>query len=206
MLIRLIEYRIIDERLGEPETVYRLATTLLDEKAHPALELMVLYHERWEIEVAFDEIKTHQRQQKKVLRSKTPEGVRQEVYATLLAHYAVRTVMVHAAAEVGVDPDRLSFTEAVFQISEAIDDEMVFAPQHHEQMMQRLCTRLSRTLLPERRLRINRREVKQVYNKYKPKKRGLPPPAPFQAHERFEDFVRMEVRFPFPQEVALALK
>lgn len=206
MLIRLIEYRIIDERLGEPETVYRLATTLLDEKAHPALELIVLYHERWEIELAFDEIKTHQRQQKKVLRSKTPEGVRQEVYATILAHYAVRTMMVQAAAEVGVDPDRLSFTEAVFQISEAIDDEMVLAPQHHEQIVQRLRTRLSRTLLPERRLRINRREIKQVYNKYKPKKRNVPPPEPFHPDERFEDFVRMEVRFPLPQEGLLALK
>ena len=83
---------------------------MLDEQTYPARELIVLYHERWEIELAYDEIKTHQRQQQKVLRSKTPEGVRQEVYATFLAHYAVRVLMVQAAAETGIDPDRLSGT------------------------------------------------------------------------------------------------
>ena len=91
---------------------------------------------KWRL--AYDEIKTHQRQQQKVLRSKTPEGVRQEVYATLLAHYAVRALMMQAAAEAGIDPDRLSFTEAVFQISEAIDDAMVFAPEHQENIAKRM--------------------------------------------------------------------
>jgi hypothetical protein len=206
MLIRVIEYRITDSRLGEPERVYRLATTLLDERQYPALELIVLYHERWEIELVFDEIKTHQRQQMKVLRSKTPEGVRQEVFATVLAHYAVRALMLQAAAQVELDADRLSFTEAVFQITEAIDDGMCLAPEHEEQLQQRLLTRLCCTVLPKRHLRINRREVKQVYNKYKPKKRNLPPPEPFEPHERFEDFVLMEVRFPIPhQEVSHAL-
>ena len=76
MRVRVIEYQVSDPQLGEPGRIYRLATTLLDEKASPALELIVLYHERWEIELVYDEIKTHQRQQKKVLRSKTPQGVR----------------------------------------------------------------------------------------------------------------------------------
>ena len=199
MLIRVIEYRITDSRLGEPEQVYRLATTLLDEQRYPALELIVLYHERWEIELVYDEIKTHQRQQMKVLRSKTPEGVRQEVYATVLAHYAVRALMVQAADEVDLDPDRLSFTEAVFQISEAIDDGMCLAAEHQPRLHQRLRGRLRRQLLPERHLRINRREIKQLYRKYKPKKREVPPPEPFQPDEQFEDFVLMEVRFPLPQ-------
>ena len=75
--------RVTDQRLGELGKVYRLATTLLDEHAYPALELIVEYHQRWEIEMIYDEIKTHQRRQQKVLRSKTPEGVRQEVYATI---------------------------------------------------------------------------------------------------------------------------
>src|SRR5579859_5126350 len=101
-----------------------------------------------------------------------PRECGRQVYATMLAHYAVRALMLHAAAEAGVDADRLSFTEAVFQISEAIDDAMVFAPAHREQLVQRLHRCLCRTLLPERHLRINRREIKQVYNKYKPKKRG----------------------------------
>ena len=76
MRIRVIEYRVTDPRLGEPGKVYRLATTLLDEQVYPALELIAQYHERWEIELVYDEIKTHQRQQQKVLRSKTPQGVR----------------------------------------------------------------------------------------------------------------------------------
>ncbi|TME59545.1 MAG: IS4 family transposase [Chloroflexi bacterium] len=208
MRIRVIEYRVTDKRLGELGKVSRLATTLLDEHASPALELIVQDHERWELELVYDEIKTHQRQQQKVLRSKTPQGVRQEVDATMLAHYAVRAVMLQAAEEAGLDPDRLSFTEAVFQISEAIDDAMVLAPEHGERLTQRLRRCLRHKLLPERHLRMNRREVKQVYNKHKPKKRRVPPPEPFQAHERFEDFVVLEVRYPLPtskQEVLLAL-
>ena len=73
-----------------------------------------------------------------------------------------------------MDPDRLSLTEAVFQISEAIDDAMVFALEHREQMVQRVHRCLRRKLLPERPVRINRREIKQVYNKYKSKKRDVP--------------------------------
>jgi len=116
--------------------------------------------------------------------------------------------MLQAAAEAGLDPDRLSFTEAVFQISQAIDDGLVFAPEHRERLAQRLRRCLRHKLLPARHLRMNRREVKQVYNKRKPMKRGMPPPEPFQAHERFEDFVVIEVRYPLPtskQEVLLVL-
>ena len=78
LLIRVIGSRVTDERLGEPGKVYRLATTWLNAHTAPAMELILLYHERWEIELALDEIKTHQRQQQKVLRSKTPEGVQSE--------------------------------------------------------------------------------------------------------------------------------
>jgi hypothetical protein len=168
--------------------------------------LIVLYHERWEIELVFDEIKTHQRQQMKVLRSKTPEGCVKKCLPRARAHYAVRALMLQAAAQVELDADRLSFTEAVFQITEAIDDGMCLAPEHAVQLQQRLLTRLCCTVVPERHLRINRREVKQVYNTYKPKKRNLPPPEPFEPHEQFEDFLLMEVRFPIPhQEMSHAL-
>lgn len=191
MLLRVIEYRLTDERLGEPGKVYRLGTTLLNARLCPAMELIVLYHERWEIELAFDEIKTHQRQYQKVLRSKTPEGVCQEILATVLAHYAVRSLMVQAARLQHLDPDRLSFTAALLQIQEAIDDGMTFAKEHATHLRARLLARLASEVLPPRRLRVNRREVKKVYNKYKPKKRHLPPPAPFRPHERFEDFVQL---------------
>lgn len=194
LLIRVIEYQVTDARLGELGKVYRLATTLLNPAQAPALDLIQLYHERWEIELAIREIKTYQRLQLKVLRSKTPEGVLQELYALLLAHYAVRTMMYQSACEVDLDPDRLSFTEAVFQISEAVADLALAAPSQRGWLLICLLRCLRRRPLPPRRLRVNRREIKQIYNKYKPKKRDLPPPAPFGPQERFEDFVQLVSR------------
>ena len=120
MWVRILSYRVTDERLGEVGKVYRLVTTLLNPRVAPALELIALYHERWEIELVIDEIKTHERAQRKVLRSKTPEGVRQELYGISLAHYAVRVLLAHAAVEAEVDPDRLSFTEGLFELTEMI--------------------------------------------------------------------------------------
>lgn len=193
--LRIIEYQITDERLGEPGQVYRLATTWLNPRTAPAKELIVLYHERWEIELVVDEIKTHLRVQQKVLRSHTPEGVRQELYALFVLHFAIRALMYRSALEAELDPDRLSFTEAVFQICEAVADQ---SGQEESAVQQRcahrLRQRLRRHLLPERHLRINRREIKQVYHKHKPKKRDVPPPKPFEPAERFEDFVMVLVR------------
>ncbi len=89
----------------------------------------------------------------------------------------------------------MSFTEAVFQICEAVADERgEEEPAVQQCRTQRLLQRLRRHLVPERRLRINRRELKQVYHKYKPKKRDVPPPKPFAPGERFEDFVVIVVR------------
>ena len=76
LLLRVITYRVYAPDLPCHGEVRRLATTLLDPKQAPAKEVIALYHERWEIELVYDEIKTHQRQQQKVLRSKTPQGVR----------------------------------------------------------------------------------------------------------------------------------
>lgn len=193
--LRIIEYQVTDERLGEPGHVYRIGTTWLNPRTAPAKELLVLYHERWEIEIVIDEIKTHLRVQQKVLRSHTPEGVRQELYALFLVHYAIRALISRSALQADLDPDRCSFTEAVFQICEAVADERgeegtAMQPWRTERLLQRL----RRHLLPERRLRINRRELKQVYQKYKPKKRNVPAPKPFEPGERFEDFVVIVVR------------
>jgi IS4 transposase len=88
-------------------------TTILDPAAAPAAELAALYHERWEIEGALAELKTHLRGARVVLRSKTPELVRQEFWGLLLAHFAVRGLMHEAALRAGEDPDRLSFLHAV---------------------------------------------------------------------------------------------
>jgi len=110
-VLRVIDYRL--EGIEGSEPIYRLATTILDAARAPAGELAALYHERWEIETAFDELKTHLRGAKIVLRSKTPDLVRQEFYGLLMAHFAIRGLMHEAALKADEDPDRLSFLHAV---------------------------------------------------------------------------------------------
>jgi hypothetical protein len=109
--VRAVEYRL--EGVADAEPLYRLVTTLLDPAEAPAAELAALYHERWEIEGALAELKTHLRGAQAVLRSKTPELVRQEFWGLLLAHFAVRGLMHEAALRADEDPDRLSFLHAV---------------------------------------------------------------------------------------------
>jgi hypothetical protein len=110
--VRIIVYTLHGVPGAEP--VYRLVTSLLDPDEAPASEVAALYHERWEVESTFDEFKTHLRGGAHVvLRSKTPELVRQEIYGVLLAHYVVRAVLHEAALQAEEDPDRLSFVHAV---------------------------------------------------------------------------------------------
>jgi hypothetical protein len=111
IVVRVIDYRLKDVPDAEP--VYRLITTILDPKQAPARELAALYHERWEIETALDELKTHLRGAQIVLRSKTPELVKQEFYGLLMAHFAIRGLMHEAALQADEDPDRLSFLHSV---------------------------------------------------------------------------------------------
>lgn len=109
--VRVIEYTL--EGIADAEPSYRLVTTILDHNAAPAAELAALYHERWEIETALDELKTHLRGAQIVLRSKTPDLVKQEFYGFMMAHFAVRGLMHEAALKADEDPDRLSFLHAV---------------------------------------------------------------------------------------------
>ncbi len=109
--VRVVEYRL--EGVAEAEPLYRLVTTILDPAQAPAAALAALYHERWEIEGALDELKTHLRGAGVVLRSKTPALARQEFWGLLLAHFAVRGLMHEAALQAAEDPDRLSFSHAV---------------------------------------------------------------------------------------------
>jgi len=109
--VRIVEYTLAGIPDAEPS--YRVATTILDPTQAPAKELAALYHERWEIESAFDELKTHLRGQKITLRSKTPDLVRQEFYGLMMAHFAIRGLMHEAALKDDVDPDHLSFMHAV---------------------------------------------------------------------------------------------
>ena len=108
LALRVIDYSLPGKT--EEPVRYRLVTTLLDHQRAPATELASLYHERWEIEGLFDELKTHLHQSRRVLRSKTSEGVRQEFYGWVLAHYAICWLMHRAAETHGVTQRSLSFT------------------------------------------------------------------------------------------------
>jgi hypothetical protein len=126
LIIRVIEYRIDDGRTNDEP--YRLFTTILDPDDVSALDLAAAYTERWEIESAFDELKTHQRGPRTVLRSKSPDLVLQEVWGHLCCHYAIRTLMWEAADQAGVDPDRVSFVAALRIARRSISVARDFSP------------------------------------------------------------------------------
>ncbi|MCD2139759.1 IS4 family transposase [Rhodococcus pyridinivorans] len=136
--VRVIEYTLdVMGEDGEPvssgePTTYRLLTTITDPEAAPAAELARLYSQRWEIETAFDELKTHQRGPGVVLRSKTPDGVIQEVYGHLCVHYAIRSLMYSAATTSGHDPDRLSFTRTLRAARRTTASHPGFSPSNPE--------------------------------------------------------------------------
>jgi hypothetical protein len=109
--VRVIDYTL--EGIAHAESLYRLVTTILDPEQAPAQELAALYHERWEIETALDELKTHLRGAQIVLRGQTPTLVQQEFYGLMMAHFAVRGLMHEAALKADEDPDQLSFLHAV---------------------------------------------------------------------------------------------
>ena len=130
--LRVIDYRL--EGIEGAEPIYRLATTVLDPAKAPAEELAALYHERWEIETAFDELKTHLRGAKIVLRSKTPDLVRQEFYGLMMAHFAIRGLMHEAALKADQDPDRLSFLHAVRVVRRKLHIYAVIPPSAEEEI------------------------------------------------------------------------
>ena len=111
LVVRVIDYRL--PGVPEAEPIYRLMTTLLDPVTAPAQELAALYQERWTIETTFAEIKTTLKGADVVLRSKTPELVRQEFWGLLLAHHAVRKLMLEAALVHEHPPDALSFKHSL---------------------------------------------------------------------------------------------
>jgi hypothetical protein len=130
-----VQVRVIDYRLhgvADAEPIYRLVTTILDPEQAPAKELAALYHERWEIETALDELKTHLRGAKIVLRSKTPDLVRQEFYGLMMAHFAVRSLIHEAALKADEDPDRLSFLNAVHVIRRKLTAFAALPPSGEE--------------------------------------------------------------------------
>jgi hypothetical protein len=172
-IVRVIEYTFDDPARPGHRERHRLVTTLLDAEAYPAAELIVLYHQRWEIEIANDEITTHLlagRTATTELRSKMPAGVVQEIYGVLLAHNAVRALMVEAAATIDVDPRTLSFIHAVRVIRETIPLMRSARTEQLPALYAAMLRHIAAGVLPPRDNRINPRVVKVKMSNFKKKR------------------------------------
>ena len=180
LLVRIIEYTIDDPTRPGHAQRHRLLTTLLDHTRYGALDLIVLFHERWEVEVTLDEFKVHQRLLPRPLRSLNPLGVIQELYAVLLAHFVVRSIMHEAAICAHIDPDHLSFVGAIHLIRASISQFQMVDPKEHERLFQRLLRDIVRHPVPPRRDRANPRVVKRKMSNFKlkrPEHLSLPQPS-----------------------------
>ncbi len=126
--VRVVEYDVPDRVGNSTGELICVITSILEPSEATAEELAAAYHERWECENLIDEVKTHQRGPAKVLRSKSPEMVRQEIWALLLTHYGIRRLMCRAADEIGEDPDRLSFMRSLRVIRRQTTGQADFSP------------------------------------------------------------------------------
>lgn len=170
LLVRIIEYELADPHRPGYGEHHRLITTLLHPDLYPALDLVCLYHERWEVEIAIDEMDTHQRLAQQPLRSLKPVGVIQELYALLLAHFIVRSVMHEAALAHDLDPDRLSFVNSVRLMCDAFIEFQLVDPVDHPRLWNRLLHDIAQFQLPERENRSNPRVVKRKMSNFKLKR------------------------------------
>lgn len=174
ILVRVIEYTIDDpQRTGHGEN-HRLLTNLLDE-TEAASELIELYHERWEQELVYDEQKTHQdprRAEKPTqLRSETPDGVIQELYALSLGHFAIRAMMLDAARVGNIDVDRLSFVGCFRILQCRLPECDSSTPATFDAWYQAILREMLTEQIPPRRNRINPRVIKRKMSKW-PKKQA----------------------------------
>lgn len=152
--VRVVEYALDDPGRPQAEdTRYRLLTTILDPQRAPASELAACYAQRWEFESALDELKVHQRGPRVILRSKTPDGVRQEAWGHLCVHYAIRALMGSAAGERGVDPDRISFTRTLHAARRSVRAGLGTAGHAFTVALPATIAEICRELVPHRRLR-----------------------------------------------------
>jgi hypothetical protein len=124
--VRVVDYEVTNR--GGGREIITLVTNILDPEEIPAVELAAAYHERWEAELVFDELKTHQRGRGIILRSRKPELVEQEIWGLLLTHYGIRHLMREAADQAEIDPDRMSFIRALRVIRRQVTGQAAFSP------------------------------------------------------------------------------
>jgi hypothetical protein len=165
--MRAIRY----QRKGfKPQT---LLTSMTDPVAYPASEIVALYHERWEIELGYGEVKTVMLAREETTRSRTPRGVSQELWGLALAYNLVRLEMERIAAEAGVTPDRISFKGALMCIEHALLTLSVASAGRIPEHLRRLRADVAHFILPKRRQRSYPRAVKIKMSNYPRKRRGL---------------------------------
>ncbi len=174
IVVRVIEYTLADpQRTGHGQK-HLLLTNLFDHETYPALELACTYHERWEEELVFDEQKTHQDPRRPgkpaQLRSQTPEGVEQELYALSLGHFVVRALMLEAAKDDDFDVDRLSFTGCLRILQARLPECDSSTPMRLEQWYRLLLAEMAQERIGPRRNRVNPRVVKRKMSKFAKKR------------------------------------
>ena len=166
VLVRVLVYTLDLPDWPQVGQTSRLITTLLDADQYPARTLIAAYHERWEIEVAIDEVDTHLRPVGRPLRSKTPQLVIQEFFGLLIAHYLVRAEMLAAGTTTGHDPDRLSFTHAIGIVQQALPLAQLTSATGRRHLHDRISQILVRYHLPPRERRSNPRVVRRKSSKF----------------------------------------
>jgi hypothetical protein len=182
MEVRVVRYTHDDPRRVNCGKEHRLLTTLLDHRRHPAAGLIGVYHERWEIELAFDEQKTHRAPRmpgkEAQVRSETPAGVVQELYSLSLGHWLTRAFMAEAAHAAGLDPDRLSFMGCLRVLRNRMPEYASVKRKDRKRWYEALLGELAFERTEKRRDRVNPRVVKVKMSKFKKKRaehRGVPP-------------------------------
>jgi hypothetical protein len=165
--VRVIQAEItIATSAGRATGVYRLATTLTDHHRYPAFGLVTLYHQRWEIETAYLELKSSILGGR-VLRARTPQGIDQEVYALLVCYQVLRLAMADATStQPGTDPDRASFTIALHTARDQLIQAAGVLAATTIDLVGKIGRALLDNLLPDRRLRVSPRIVKRAISKY----------------------------------------
>jgi hypothetical protein len=173
-IVRIIEYTVTVRAAGGATRIelFRLVTTLLDHQRAPAAELAALYHERWESENGYAELKTRLRGAAFILRSRSPELVCQELFAFLTVYQALCALEAEAARQAGIDPDRISFTVTVRVARDHAASHIIITPHSLDLARCQAIGDLLSDLLPRRRDRQYERIRKQPKNNFPALKRG----------------------------------
>lgn len=168
LVARAVGYRHPDSKQQQ-----WLLTSLMDSKKFSAKDIVAVYHERWEIELSYDEIKTHMLQSEMTLRSRTVDHVEQELWGVLITYNLIRVEMDHIAAEARVPPSQISFVTAMRFIRDEWAWCAVASPGSIPKKLTLMRQRILEFVLPPRRsLRRYPRAVKVKMSKFKKKRRA----------------------------------